>query len=658
MKMRNSLLGLTLLAAALMGSGCSSDDDAADTGTTTGGSDTGTTDGMELPPEGADWFPAPDVGPDSWDNLVGLDGPVRVVFDDKNIPHIYAETEHDLAMAQGWVTARNRLFQLHTLRMAPSGRLAELLGSGSLAGDVLLRTHRLRLTAEAMAEKTRVEQPELYALLEAFASGVNQWIDRINAGTAAPPIEVGAFGNQLEPWTPADTMTIVRLQTWQLGFGGQFDADTAFATAMELQETFDGTNIEGVELDVLNATPPESTPTINGWGASKPGARASRFDLAKALNSKTLKRVPKSMREAMVKGSRQMAELPHNLLRGMGNDSKDWGSNNWVVSGEHTASGKPLVCNDPHLSLRNPAIFFQVHLSNKLAGGDYELSGVNFAGAPGIVLGTNGKIAWGATVFFSDVTDVYVETLSDDGKTVLFNGEQVALTERIESFDYIKPSGEGCEAAITGWMNNLSPQVEATGDYACRVTMTIKEVPHHGPLIPWTIGTDNDGKPMAMSWKWTGFEPTDDMLAVDHINRATNFEEFKAALNHFGVGAQNWVYGDQEGNIGWYPSHLLPIRKHVAECQATPGCVVEHPPFLPMPGDGSAEWDGFVPRDEIPQAYNPPEGFLVTANADPTGTSFDNDPFNDGHHYLGWVWPAGFRMAQAHKRVAAAVEKG
>ncbi len=646
----NRLLFVTA-AAALILAGCGDSDDPVTEPTTDTGSDTGTDTGADTGTTGEEqaWIPAPEVEADETDAIPGLDARVRVVYDDRGIPHIYGETERDLAFAQGYVTAQQRLFQMHSLRMAGSGRVAELLGADSLRSDVFLRILKLRATAEKMAELAKTEHPDVYELIEAYAAGVNVWIDKINAKEVVPPIEVGAFGQDLEPWTPVDTMTITRLQTYLLGFGGIVEPDEVLDIASGLKADFDGTDIEGVEVDALNFSPPNKVPTITG-PAGKPQASAG-FDLRKALEHPHFKRIPRQLlSDARAARAALRADLSE--LRG-----EFYGSNNWVVSGDHTASGKPIVSNDPHLSLRNPAIFNQVHMTTSVTGTDYNISGATFAGAPGIALGTNGHIAWGATVFFSDVTDVYVEDLTADGKSVMFQGKEVAMTERAEAFEYTKPSGKDCAGALSSWLKNLDAKVEKTGDYACKATFTIQDVPHHGPLIPWTIGADEAGKPIAMSWRWTGFEPTHDLIAIAKILKARSFDDFKEALNLFGVGAQNWIYGGQDGDIGWYPSHRLPIRKHVAQCQQTDDCTVEFPPFLPMPGDGSAEWDGFVPRDELPQAHNPPSGQLVTANADPTGTSYDNNAFNDGH-YLGYMWAAGFRMARAAWRVGAAADTG
>ena len=170
-----------------------------------------------------DWFPDRSAEASRTLALPGLTGPVRVMYDSLGIHHVYGQTRQDVARAQGYITAARRLFQMHALRMAGSGRLAELLGQGALAGDVLLRTLKLRVTAEIMAERTKTEFPEEYALIEAYAEGALSLSDDEMKALCKDEIstELLAFQDPLDPWTPVDTMTVVRLLTWQLGFGEQ-----------------------------------------------------------------------------------------------------------------------------------------------------------------------------------------------------------------------------------------------------------------------------------------------------------------------------------------------------------------------------------------------------------------------------------------------------
>ncbi|HIA01160.1 MAG TPA: penicillin acylase family protein [Myxococcales bacterium] len=620
------------------GSGGGSEIATGDDGST-GGSDTEEPISYEHPA----YFPGAEQAADEVTVIDGLEGPVRVVWDSRGIPHIYGNSLADLAFAQGYVSGQLRLFQFHTLRMAASGRLAELLGVSSLKGDVLLRTLKLRHTAEKMAEMVKNDYPAEYALLEAYCAGVNRWIDKVNNGEVPKPQEVILFNLTLDHWTPADGMTIVRLQTWDLGFGNAVNEDSAAALVAELSEKWAGTALEGIAADALNYEPPAKTPTIP-LAAQKPGTGVP-FDMGKVLNSPFFKNIRASTFRRMANAESEMAGIPHHVFRTL-----DYGSNNWVVSGKHTASGKPIVSNDPHLSLRNPSVFYHVHLNNVAAGGDFEVNGVNFVGLPGIVLGNNRHAAWGATVFYSDVTDVYVEKFNEDKSAVWFKDAWVPVEKRSETFFFGKPK-DGCEAGVQGWVQNLNPHVKELADGQCELTVTIDDVPHHGPMMPWGYDTDKDDNSIGMSWRWTGFEPTREFLAIWGLNSIKSPEDFKATLDQFDVGAQNWIYGDVNGNIAWYPSHQLPIRSHIAAGDTT------YPPYLPMPGDGSAEWDGYLDRSKIPQSFNPESGFLVTANADPTGTSYDNNAFNDGP-YIGFAWALGFRMERAHELVAGLVSKG
>jgi len=648
--MRTSRTLLSSLALATLVACGGDDTKKTDTAPTTTETDATTADGDTTLPPTPDYFPEKDTPADEDVTLAGLADPVRVVYDNRGIPHIYGKNVNDLAFAQGYVTARDRMFQMHTLRSAARGRLAEYAGNGNLSGDFFLRLLKLGSTAVKMAAYTKANDPELDGVLEAYAAGVNKYLERLRAGLEHPKAaEITIFGDaMIDAWTPADTMEIVRLQTWDLGFGGVVDELDLYTQVQRLRETFAGTPLDGIWLDVANFEPNTHTATMEPEG----GAHTSgSYDLQAALDKPFFNKAGRAQwAEKVRQGFKDLEHIEHHQFRGEAGDA--YGSNDWVISGAHTASGKVIVSNDTHLSLRNPAIFNQVHLSNALAGGNFNAQGVMFAGAPGIVLGHNDSAAWGGTVHFTDVTDLYVETLDATKSFVTYDGQQVAVVKRDETFLFAAPANDAaCVTAAPSWVPNLAYTESKTANGKCQLVVTFLDVPHHGPIVPWSIAPDGDGF-TAMAYKWTGFDATDEMGAVWRLNTVTNYDDFKAALDRFGVGAQNWVYGDVAGNIGWYPSHLLPIRKHIAAGN------YDYPPFLPMPGDTSdTNWVGFVPRSELPQAYNPAKGFLVTANGDPTGTSFDNDPFNDGN-YIGYAWDVGYRVDTITSRIKGFIDQG
>jgi len=585
----------------------------------------------------------------------GFSQPVRVVYDDRGIPHIYAANATDISRAQGYVTARDRIFQMHTLRSAAKGRLAEFSGSSALSGDLFLRMLKLGHVAKDMADQAIANDALLGPQLTAFADGVNAYLVNMRAGREVKPPELVIFGSAMVyDWTPEDTMAIVRLQTWDLGFGGIVEELKLLEYLMKLKERHGDGPLAGIWKDVANFAPAAKTPTVIPDGGIP---QTGTFDLDDVLNNPFFQGLELSHIVEVKAGIDAMEFIPHRAFRAEG---EMYGSNNWVVSGAHTAHGRPIVSNDTHLSLRNPAVFYQIHLDTKRAGGDISLSGVNFAGAPGIVLGHNDDIAWGATVVYSDTTDAYVERFvpedADMGigpfDMVFQNGsEQVAVEKRVETFRFAKQEGKACIDTAPSYVKNLEWSERLEGS-TCVLDVTILDVPGHGPIIPWSFREDADGALLAVSWKWTGFEATDELGAIARLNLATNFDEFKAALDRFSVGSQNWIYGDRAGNIGWYPSHRVPIREHIAAGNTN------YPPFLPMPGDtGECEWDGFIPRADLPQAYNPEKGFIITANADPEGFVFDNDPFNDGI-YFGHAWDIGYRMDQIDRRIRGVIDAG
>ncbi|MEO1271402.1 MAG: penicillin acylase family protein, partial [Myxococcota bacterium] len=287
------------------------------------------------------------------------------------------------------------------------------------------------------------------------------------------------------------------------------------------------------------------------------------------------------------------------------------GSNNWVVSPSLTANGKALLTNDPHLGLSNPSIWYLVHMDAKTNGtGTFHVAGMSFAGMPWIVIGQNEEIAWGATNTYFDQSDVYLETLTADGTGVMFEGGEVPFVERDFTFE---PSGGSA------------------------TTETFLYVPHHGPVL--SLDTEAG---TAVTLKWTGNRMTTDANLLTELMAAGDITEAQNAIRNVTSIGQCWVVIDRSGDIGWFPYNNVPRR---------PWMSLEQPSWIPLPGDGSAEWDGYFDLDELPQALNPTKGYLATANNDMTGEYLDGDPTNDGWPMFQTFVATGYRHNQIVNRL-------
>lgn len=281
------------------------------------------------------------------------------------------------------------------------------------------------------------------------------------------------------------------------------------------------------------------------------------------------------------------------------------GSNNWIV-GPSKAGGKALLANDPHLTLSNPAIWYLVHIDAKTRGeGKLHIAGASFAGVPGILFGQNENLAWGVTTTFFDQSDVYLETLNAAGDAVIFNGNEVPIVDVEQTY-----------------------QVSGAAD----TTRIAKYVPHHGPVlaIDTAAGT-------ASTLRWTAQDADTDFNFLWKMWTAQNTAEAREALLDITTVGQNFVIADTEGDIGWYPYNRVPSRPWMS---ATPS-------WLPLPGDGSAEWGPYIDYADLPQATSPASGYVATANNDMTGALLDGDPSNDGQAAAQAHVAAGFR----HERI-------
>jgi penicillin amidase len=307
------------------------------------------------------------------------------------------------------------------------------------------------------------------------------------------------------------------------------------------------------------------------------------------------------------------------------------GSNNWMVGPAKSATGHAMIASDPHLSLSSPAVFWMVQVS--VDQDDIDFAGLSFPGIPGVILGFNRHLAWGATTADYDVTDSYEETLTGDGGSVIFRGQNVAIEKVRETIQIAKGSPLEYDVLV---------------------------VPHHGPIAPNITASHEIVPPppggKAISVRWTGHAPTNELAAVFGLLKAKSVEDARVAMRNFAVGAQNWVFADDAGDIFYTTQSQIPRRDRAA-FQWDPATFSGNIPCMVLPGDGSAEWTGaFLDEAYVPHQKNPPKGWLATANSEQVGTTLDNDPTNDtlpnGEPVFMACWhDVGFRLGRIQQRI-------
>ena len=452
--------------------------------------------------------------------LAGLDSAVEVRRDTWGIPHIYAKTQHDLFFAQGFVAAQDRLWQMEMWRRAGEGRLAEVLGPSYVERDRIARA--LRYQGDWDAEY-RSYAPDTRAILEAFVAGVNAAIADAKARRALP-IEFALLKTEPTPWTPE--VPLQRLAAFSMTGNARSEVQRA---------------------ELVNLIGARRTQEI--WPLDPP----RDIDPAPGLDLAGITRASIGAVAAAA------APISYAAVQG---------SNNWVVSGTRTATGKPLLANDPHRTVQNPALRYLTHL----VGPGWNVIGAGEPGVPGVAAGHNDRVAFGFTIVGIDQQDVYVETLgpcpSAKGRCVLPDGPGKPLRRVV---DTVRVAGEAPRVIVT-------------------------EFSMHGPIV----GEDTL-RHRAFALRFVGSEPgTAGYMASLSLNRAHDWTTFKSAVSRWRLPTENLIYADVDGNIGWVAAGLAP-RRHWSGT-------------LPVPGTGGYEWNGFTPFDSLPMAYNPPQGYIGTAN--------------------------------------------
>ena len=456
--------------------------------------------------------------------LGGLNGPVEVLRDEWGVPHIYAGDNHDLFFAQGYVHAQDRFWQLEFSRRLIAGRLSEILGRLTLPLDRWMRTLTMRNVAEFEAGLLDTQKdPDL----QAYADGINAYLAK-----GKMPVEIVLLRYRPEPWTPADTLSWVKMMGWTLSVNWEAELLRARLIARLGPE-------KAAELE---------PPHLSRWPlVIPPDVDFSQLDL--------------SVLDRAYKVRPFAGPSPYDGL----------GSNNWVISGELSETGKPLLANDMHLGLTVPSIWYENHLTAP----EFSVTGVTFPGVPGVVAGHNGKVAWSFTNGFPDVQDLYLERLrrQPDGTVEAeYNGEWEKTRQLHEEISIKGEKPDTLEVVVT----------------------------RHGPVInelaPVLCGDQS------LALRWTALEPDNLIRCVFDFAKSKNCRDFHQALRNWTTPSQNIVYADVEDNIGYTLAGRIPLR-------------AKGKGRVPVPGwNDEYEWVSYIPFETLPHLENPPQGYIVSAN--------------------------------------------
>ncbi|MBN1979267.1 MAG: penicillin acylase family protein [Anaerolineae bacterium] len=489
--------------------------------------------------------------------LSGLRSPVEVFYDRWGVPHIYALAERDLFFAQGFVHARDRLWQMDFTRRFVAGRLSEIFGAQTVPADRSLRVVGMRRVVE---RELPLLDADVRANLEAYAAGVNACIARDPL-----PVEFLLLRYEPEPWTVADSLSWSKMIAFAVANGWE-----AELLRLRLVDCL-GPDV-CTELRLGDPGCWQHTPLLDKRGRPGPSVDAQALEQA------------------------QTPQSPADLLGADG-----WGSNNWVISGDRTATGAPLLANDMHLALSAPCVWYENHL----VCGDMNVTGVTFPGVAGVLAGHNGRVAWGFTNCPADVQDLYVERLrstKDGGVEYEYKGEWHPVQVVRE------------EIRVRGGETVVDDVV----------------ITRHGPIINKLAPDFSGERPLAL--RWLALQPDTLIEAVSAMDRARNCHEFRQALRLWTVPAQNVVYADVEGDIGYSLAGQIPVRAR-GNGQ------------VPVPGwTGEYEWTGYIPFEDLPHSYNPSEGYIATAN---NCTVDDDYPHN---------LVCNYRLDDRAKRISALIE--
>ena len=490
----------------------------------------------------------------------GLDAPVDVIRDDWGIPHIYASTPHDLFFAQGYTHAQERFWQMDFWRHIGAARLSEMFGEGQVETDEFLRSLGFVELAERELEMMPDEAREV---LEWYTEGVNAYLAdhdgaRVSLEYAVLPLQNSGY--EIEPWTPVNILTWAKMMAWDLGGNMGSEINRAILSA----------DLPVERVEELYPPYPDRHPVI---------VPADQVSVA----VRTAGAVPNEALAAL-----NAAGVAADRVWSMtGGGFEGIGSNNWILGGSLTESGKPILANDPHLAIQMPSIWFAngLHCVETSVECPYQLVGFSFAGTPGVVLGHNDRIAWGVTnESAADTQDLFIERINPDNP------------------DQYEVDGEWVDFEIRNEV------IEVAGGEDVEVEVKISR---HGPVISGTYLEDDEldeanaidlPEEYVVALAWQALQPSTLVEAILELNRAGDYDEFREAVSKWDIAPQNIVYADVDGNIAYQSTGEIPIRADGDGRYPVPGWTSQY------------EWIGLVPFEDLPRLLNPPRDYIASAN--------------------------------------------
>ncbi|WP_416344924.1 penicillin acylase family protein [Isoptericola peretonis] len=572
---------------------------------------------------------------DGSQQLPGLTSAVEVRRDAQDVPQVYADTPEDLFRAQGYLQAQDRFFEMDYRRHVTAGRLAELVGEvpAAIDADKVTRTFGWRQVAE---QEWHLISDESRDYLQAYAQGVNAYLEDRDAEELG--VEYTVLGARVEvdepePWDPVDSLAWLKAMAWDLrgNYDSELDRALAYSTLGEtdlVDELFPAYDDSGNRPVLRNQdlANKRSADRASDQADGEDGDAASDAELTSALTGTvTGDGAATDALEAAVDSARSALEAVP-VLVGRGDAA---GSNSWVVSGEHTASGEPMLANDPHLALSAPGIWSQVglHCNEVSDACPFDVAGFSFAGFPGVVIGHNGDLAWGLTNMGADVTDFVIERVRGD--TWLKDADSEAWEQLETRTETIRVAG-GSPVDLTVRSTEHGPIVSDTLDV--------------GEVVGSPTEAGTEFGEYAVALQWTALQPGRTADAVFAFDTAKDAEDIRAAAELFEVPAQSIVFATTDGHIGYQAPGRIPVRSKVKGPVPSDGT-------WPRPGwDPRYDWKGWVDADDMPRALDPEEGFVVAAN---------QAVLRDGSKpYLADDWDYGYRSERIRTLLSEQIAAG